>query len=403
MKLLNLKARVFSLTFFLYISGCLFSQSLIALSTALFIPWFFTSFQKISWTDWKKPSPEKLWLVTVAWVLYLYVNLISKAENLSHSYSALTKIPLWLLPVLFLQKNLFQEKNKKLIFTLITWGLTLTCALSIYQVFSLHLPATGFFKNPIYFSYSVFPLWLILCEYSMRLAKGSEDSIKQILKTPGFWGGLVSIILAETRMIWIVTAAYGIFLLFKNTQKKLKLITIAIVASASTFGIVYYSVPRISEKINRSFSDNDPSRSARFLLWQLNFKTFLSHPLTGVGTEQNGIDSTNNQEHQKYWSPGHSIYAHNLFLQILVEGGLISLLFFVYWCWCLIKLGTPTTRVLLTFTGVSGLTENISNNSRAFNPLLCAIGLSFLIHGLSGLLKDRRSHENPHSNSEVSG
>ncbi len=68
--------------------------------------------------------------------------------------------------------------------------------------------------------------------------------------------------------------------------------------------------------------EKDGSVSERFLIWQQAVKSIKEHPLFGLGF---GVQTTNKMLHANNLPFKH---AHNLFLEILCEGGIVSLLMF---------------------------------------------------------------------------
>jgi O-antigen ligase len=355
----------------IYILGCTISQSLISTGSTLLGIFFIASV-------FTGNVRKNFFLVsTMFWILYLVGNLYIKNTETHFSWDPYSKIPLWALPVFLfsLKKVQLSRTWLNLLFYLLCCGLTISAGYSIYQVFVLKLPGTGFFKNPIYYAYSVLPLWILCTEYMLSRTQ------KSLFLFSGFFGGLIAIALAETRVVWLSAVLYlilrGGYVLLVVLKRKLVFwsgVFILIVGGL----VLYQGVPRVQKKIDRSFSGTDPSREARIILWKYNTEVFLNNIITGVGTERNAIQSDGNEVFQKYWDPGHKIYAHNLILQLAAEGGLISLVFLGIWVLGLLKNGFSSTHFVLWIGLFSGLTENISNNSRAFNPWLCALVLGLL-------------------------
>ena len=164
-------------------------------------------------------------------------------------------------------------------------------------------------------------------------------------------------ILSGTRAVWVgmvapflvVAAAY-----YKNFQKHLAykflwpFIIIFILFAGSPFinqGLAYIQVSKFQENfLSRAESIYDlkeTSNQGRILMWQNSAEYFLSHPW-GVGlgnfivsfsnvTGKNYTDA-GSQVNQMYNLPSKYVSAHSLYLQVLVETGLVGFAVFVlFW------------------------------------------------------------------------
>ena len=108
----------------------------------------------------------------------------------------------------------------------------------------------------------------------------------------------------------VVGLAVALFWLFMQKDK-----IWALLGSISAFGIITF----IGIKYSQFFTS-----SHRIELWQLAFKTFKNHLITGLGLGSFGV--------QNFQLGGHWRHAHNEYFQLSAELGLVGLVLLI---WCL--------------------------------------------------------------------
>lgn len=224
--------------------------------------------------------------------------------------------------VIFLLNNYFDAK--KVMLTGFT-GITLTSVYAVYQGLSGISRANGFYGHPMTLGgWLCIFLPLLLIEFFER---------KLLVKY--YWlAGLAfcicsaGLVFNATRGAWlavaIVSAVLLIYYMFKN--KRNLAVSIIFVALISTFLV---NNPKFMHRLD-TIDDFDKyqSNTERILIWQSAWNMFKDHPILGVGLGQ----YTENYQ-QKYISPqakepklGH---AHNNFMQMLAENGIVGFAGFV--------------------------------------------------------------------------
>lgn len=181
------------------------------------------------------------------------------------------------------------------------------------------------------------------------------------------WSGIrfagLALILSGTRAVWVgmilpffmVAAAY-----YKNIQKHLAkkflwpfIIIFALFALSPLINraLSYVRVKRFQEnflpRAESIYQLDETSNQGRIAMWDNSVKFFLAHPwgvgfgnfllsFTGTGEAKNYEDLAN-QINPRYNLPAKYVSAHSLYLQILVETGIVGFgIFCAFWL-CVIK------------------------------------------------------------------
>ncbi|MHB2153938.1 O-antigen ligase family protein [Calditrichota bacterium GD2] len=146
---------------------------------------------------------------------------------------------------------------------------------------------------------------------------------------------LLAVLLSGIRAAWLAAfVGIGLFFLLKNlhivkqwlSQKRIKIITLmaGLTLVAILVMALYYIRPA--------------SADARLLIWRISFNMIKDHPIIGIGLGNFAVKYMNYQEeffknpaNIDIWAnvAGNVNHAHNEFLQILVETGIIGLLLFL--------------------------------------------------------------------------
>ena len=204
-------------------------------------------------------------------------------------------------------------------------GITVTSVYAVYQGLSGIGRANGFYGHPMTLGgWLCIFLPLLLIEFFERKLLGKYYWLTGL----AFCICSAGLVFNATRGAWlavaIVSAVLLIYYMFKN--KRNLAVSIIFVALIST---VLVNNPKFMHRLD-TIDDFDKyqSNTERILIWQSAWNMFKDHPILGVGLGQ----YTENYQ-QKYISPqakepklGH---AHNNFMQMLAENGIVGFAGFV--------------------------------------------------------------------------
>ncbi|HML34135.1 O-antigen ligase family protein [Sporomusa sphaeroides] len=133
---------------------------------------------------------------------------------------------------------------------------------------------------------------------------------------------VIAMLFNGTRIIWIAVSVLLPLLLILYYQS-IKKVFPYIVVSLILVGILVSSVPLLHTRVVTLTDMSYQSNSERVLMWKSAWAMFCDHPLTGVGLGQYPY-----YYQTEYMSPLakeiHQRHAHNNFLQMLAETGLIG-------------------------------------------------------------------------------
>lgn len=241
-------------------------------------------------------------------------------------------------------------------------GISIGILCLIYQGVSGDGRAAGFFGHPMTFAgYLCMYLPLFLLGYFENLFGTKYKYVSGIM----FLAGLAALIFNGTRGAWIAVAmTAGILLLYYMVRNKRNFI-VGIILVAVCCGILVNNsafMNRMSTITNNKYQSN----SERLLMWNSAWNMFKDHPVLGVGL---GQYKENYQ--QKYISPKakepNLEHAHNNFMQMLAENGMVGFLgfmaMFTYIIW-------HNFRKFLT-------SKNI------YSIAICAVSITLLLQGFT--------------------
>jgi len=349
--------------FLVYGLGVIFSQSLMALAGTLCVGYFlFLYFKNF------KASNTLLAHSSFLLVLYLCANLLFREPN-HFTIETLRSLPLFLIPSLAL---LVREPNNSprplwkglLLIWVLGVSYLITTIYALYQLGVMSIPGSSFMKNPIYFAYTLLPAFVFFSEMGFRP--------KALWKVPKIFCFLIAfcifvgILASLNRMtlacVFLYVLVRGIPYFMKHFGKGKTIFLALLFAVLSSLAL--YQSPVFQEKLVRTLKGNDPAIHWRLVAWKYNWNLFLENPVFGVGPERNAIDTAINTELAGEWAPKHKIFAHSIYFQMLAEVGIVGLILFSIYFYGLFSSGGVASKFIILSLLVSGLTENIFNNSR---------------------------------------
>ena len=151
--------------------------------------------------------------------------------------------------------------------------------------------------------------------------------------------GIVSILFTGTRGAWLAVLVLVPIAVLIYSQKKLRNLGAIFVALSIIFGIVFVT-PALSNRVETITDLHMQSNSERLLMWQSALQMFKDHPILGVG-----YGSYKDAYQNEYISPLAKErtleHAHNNFIQMLAECGIVGFLAFnfmwIYLCYFALK------------------------------------------------------------------
>lgn len=159
-------------------------------------------------------------------------------------------------------------------------------------------------------------LWVIVLN-------GSKFNKKWFLYFMYFLCSLIALFFNGTRGVWLGMALLLPVLLFIH-MRNIKNIIAIMLLSSFLFGGIYSLVLPFQHRVNTIFDMNYQSNKERTLLWRSSLNMVKDYPFLGVG-----LGDFAKQYHGKYILPEakerHLEHAHNNFIHIMAENGIIGL------------------------------------------------------------------------------
>lgn len=219
-------------------------------------------------------------------------------------------------------------KRKSQVITILSFMLASICiadGYAIWQGIHGNYRALAFNSNPM-----IFAGFLILMIPFLLVSKLEYNLEKRLLSkgvTLGIVLSISGLSFNGTRGAWLAVSIFFLCYFIINMKKNLK-ISLYIVGifllSIGIFSTVPHSQENIKSMVNISTNN---SNIERILLWQSAWEMFKDYPLLGIGPGR--FREVYNQSyispHAKATYLGH---AHNNFLHVLVESGILGLLAF---------------------------------------------------------------------------
>ncbi len=252
--------------------------------------------------------------------------------DIGHGLKRWSDFWLWrLMPFFIITFAIKEARAVKRILVFAATGIALSALYAIYQGITGDDRANGFFGHPMtlagYLCLFMPPLFILLFEENLSNKK------KWIA------GGLFAIFGAgllfnATRGAWLAVAAViSMVMIYYLVKRKVIAAVILCLLIGVGAGLSQYDpfVQRIETITNNKYQSN----SERILIWQSAFHMFEDHPVLGVGLGQ-----YKDNYQKKYISPKakepNLDHAHNNFMQMLAENGIIGFAGFMTLITCFI-------------------------------------------------------------------
>lgn len=248
------------------------------------------------------------------------------------------------------------------IIKLSTLGIFIGIVCLIYQGVSGDSRAAGFFGHPM-----TFAGWL--CLFLPIFFIGAFDKILdkkyKITSLVLLILGGIALVFNGTRGGWLAVAITLSLLLLHYMMISKRNLILGILLVSVCSGILYNNdsfMHRVSTITNNKYQSN----SERLLMWNSAWNMFKDHPVLGVGLGQ----YTDNYQ-QKYISPKakepQQKHAHNNFMQMLAENGIIGFLSFV---------------IMFGYIIINNL-KKYMHNKNPYSIMIAAMSLSLLLQGFT--------------------
>jgi O-antigen ligase len=238
--------------------------------------------------------------------------------------------------------------------------------------------ARGFYSHPLTFAYAA----LALLPFAIEVAIEKRTSL-------GAWTAfamvLVALVLSESRTVLLVAGMALVLATLFRAKGKVRL---GLLAGGLVIGLGMFVVPSsLSEKVlatakGDGFDRNSQFSDDRVAFWRVHWNLAQEKPILG-----HGIDLSKEYLTPYYEALGlHNfpkIYpAHNTFLQVLVNGGIVALVIFLAWfgwviwfCWKRRRThwGYSAIAQAYGYIAVASLTQNSFQDSEVRYLLTTAI------------------------------
>ncbi|MDO9464874.1 MAG: O-antigen ligase family protein [bacterium] len=299
-------------------------------STALLIP-------LIAWIVKLRCVPDARFIKTPLNLPIMYwgiVIILASVGSIAPSYSFYEFRSQFLKQIILFFIVINNIKTKKQMLKIVYMLAISACVFSIYGIcgyfnstlteYGRATGAFGSYSRSAMYCILVIPLILIVFFHT------KNKYIKLGLVLSALLTGIL-LVLTFTRGPWVILFGTLLMLLFKKSKKMLTAFLAALLLLAIFCGPVTERIKftfEVKEGINRALS-------GRLTLWHNSLQIIKKHPVLGVGYGPNIFRKMYlHPEYKFYLTDPHGNFqqsdAHNLYLQILIETGIVGLLAFMY-------------------------------------------------------------------------
>ena len=182
----------------------------------------------------------------------------------------------------------------------------------------------SFYDNPNSFA----EMLGLLIPIGIGLFLGAKKKRYRLIGLASASLGSVALIMTYCRASWIGLAASAVVFVFLWYRKLLPALFVLAISA------VPFLPSTIMTRVLSIFNKNDTSTNSRIPIYQGALRTIRMYPLLGIGLGRDVVQQTI-QELGTYGSAGMFIHAHNIFLQLWLEHGLLGVVAFaasIYHC-----------------------------------------------------------------------
>ena len=260
-------------------------------------------------------------------IIFIFCMLLSAlgSGDIARGVTTWSNLLIWrMMPFFIITLSMNEWHIAEKIFKFSMTGIAIGIICLIYQGISGDGRAAGFFGHPMtYAGYlcMYLPIFLI---YFLK-----QQNINKCFLLTGsiFFLGCSALIFNGTRGAWsaVSPVLLIIFAYYFRQHKRMVLCCFIVLAF---MGMGFVQQTHFSDRLKSITSTSYQSNTERLLIWQSAYNMFHDYPILGVGLGQ-----YKDSYQQKYISPKakepYLTHAHNNFLQMLAENGLIGFLGFL--------------------------------------------------------------------------
>lgn len=328
---------------------------------------------------WRKLPLSIYFLLGYCFVIVLSV--IFNQEINANGYKAIFKIKYFIIgtfaifPVYKFRKDLFTPNRIKILLYLIMVSATLASVSGLIGLYTGFNPlkfskACHLTRNcglsGMYMNYAHTLVFLQVIFFGLLLCK---NQLKELISARVLWIvffiNLLGLILSYTRGAWIGLFAALPFFFIREQLKKMVVTFVILITIA---GALFATNSEVRETILNRKASNDE----RIGSWKAAIKAFEERPIWGYGYlnfEPHSVEIKEKYQINNAYYKGH---AHNNFLQVLADTGILGIFFFVGWIvfWIvetvkrddLIAKFTLPLIICFIFSGLTQSTIILANN-----------------------------------------
>lgn len=193
-----------------------------------------------------------------------------------------------------------------------------------YRVYlhSLGTRAAATYSNPnFYAQYAVMTVPLV-ASYAFF---GKRSAAKVVARLSLLFT-VLGVFFSFSRGAYLAIGAIAIVMCMANIKRIVPILMVA-------FSLVMLLPQSIYDRLGSMGDASDVAISERFQVWGITMDAYLERPIFGHGI---GIGAVWNRYYEQGFNAPH---AHNLFLEFLVEGGVVALLILLFLLWKLFRIG----------------------------------------------------------------